>query len=145
MKTKNKYYIMVASLMLAICTTTVARDKILYPTKLEIRKDYQFLAQSKENTEIICEGNWNLAADKMASVDLRCESAPSVRVSLTELQRNGWALKNQTLAPHVTTYAPEGVPGWKRLNVVIIKVKPMPHYTDSYNNRYALPGEQNPG
>ncbi|MBX9833399.1 MAG: hypothetical protein K2X78_10190 [Burkholderiaceae bacterium] len=33
----------------------------------------------------------------------------------------------------------------KQLNVVIIKVEPMPHYTDSYNNRYALPGEQNPG
>ena len=139
-KYKSIFAILVASLSVAAS----ARNEIFYPTKIEIREDYLFLAQAKVGTRQYCEGNWNVAADKMFSVTVKCEKAQSVSPSISELELNGWEVKSHTLAPHITDYAPNGVPGYKRVTVVMQKVRVVPYFSDSYNNRFALPGEARP-
>lgn len=136
-----KYKFIFAVLVASLSIAATARNEIIYPTKIEIREDYLFLAQAKVGTRQYCEGNWNVGADKMHSVSLKCERAQSVTSSISELELNGWEAKSHTLAPHITDYAPNGVPGFKRLTVVMQKVRVVPYFADSYNNRYALPGE----
>ena len=100
--------------------------------------------QANVGTRQYCEGAWNVGADKMHSARIKCEKAQFVSSSISELELNGWESKSHTLAPHITDYAPNGVPGFKRLTVVMQKVRVVPYFSDSYNNRYALPGEARP-
>ena len=137
---KSFFAILVASLSIVAS----ARNEIIYPTKVEIREDYLFLAQANVGTRQYCEGAWNVGADKMHSARIKCEKAQFVSSSISELELNGWESKSHTLAPHITDYAPNGVPGFKRLTVVMQKVRVVPYFSDSYNNRYALPGEARP-
>ena len=137
-KYKSIFGILVASLSIA----AFARNEIIYPPKREVREAFLFLAQAKVGTRQYCDGNWNVGADKMQSVTLKCENSSSVSVSIRDLERNGWEAKDQKLAPHVTDYAPNVVPGYKRLTVVMQKVRVVPYFSDPYGDRYALPGEE---
>lgn len=127
-----------------LAISSFARNEVIYPPVLEVRQDYQFLAQAKVGTRQYCVGNWNVGADKMESVPLKCENSQSVSAAINELELNGWEAKSHTLAPHVTDFAPNGVPGYKRLTVVMIKTRVVPYFSDRYQDRYALPGEYRP-
>lgn len=119
-------------------------QEVIYPTKPEIREDYKHLAQAPIGTILFCEGNWNAEVDKMASVALECDTTASVRASIIEMDANGWEIKSQSLAPHVTSYAPNGVPGWKRILVQMRKVKQYKRFNAKFKTPsvYALPGEE---